>query len=144
MEIGPQGLIDVELRDEVVVLDISRVTNHKINVVDNWWIDEERNEFLCKGVETRGRTGNWTPWLELRRRTQDTKIWTRGRWMYMVIVICSVLLCFRSWRANWSVMVCGFLELGGRRHGPTPSEKETQKDLLRSRGIGEPASIHPF
>ena len=126
MELDPQSLVNVELRDEVLVRDVSRIANDKINIIVDWRVDEERNELLREGIETRGRARDWAPWLELRRRTQDTDIWMRGRWTYMIIVITKVVLCFRCGRANWSVRFDGFLNLGGRRHGPTPSEKETR------------------
>ena len=53
MELGPQGLVNVELRNEIFVRNISRIANDKINIVVDWRIDEERDKLLGERVEAR-------------------------------------------------------------------------------------------
>ena len=53
MELDPQSLVNVELRDEVFIRDVSRIANDKINIIVDWRVDEERDELLGEWVEAR-------------------------------------------------------------------------------------------
>ena len=53
MELDPQSLVNVELRDEVFVRDVSRIANDKINIIVDWRVDEEWDELLGEWVEAR-------------------------------------------------------------------------------------------
>ena len=55
VESGPQSLVNVEFLDKVVIVDVSRIANHKIKILFRLRINKERDELVCEWIETSRR-----------------------------------------------------------------------------------------
>ena len=58
VEPRPECFIKVEFL-EIVIVCISRIANHKINVLTRRWMNRERNELLRERIETSLRPRTW-------------------------------------------------------------------------------------
>ena len=52
VESRPQSLVDVELLDDILVLDVCGVANHKIDIVNHQRINEKWDKLIRVRIET--------------------------------------------------------------------------------------------
>ena len=52
VEPRPQSLVDVELLDDVLVLDVCEVADHKVDIVNHQRINEKWDELIRVRIET--------------------------------------------------------------------------------------------